>query len=248
MNRKIDIEEIKLLLPDYITGTLGAAESDIVENAIKQNAEISKLFRDMKNALDFVNTVSFSEPSPRYWNNLLPRIHERIDQKEEKKFLKAIPLWWKVAIPVAAVILIFVIYRISHAPDEDFTQKKTEQVKESVSSEKRTTQNRADSTQIVINELNTTEKEMQNKEVQVNRRRKSGNTDEIKSETLEDQTGNQSSSDKLIEEIASIDAYDPFGLTESETTGVDEEMENEIERMSPREKDVLLEEISNSNL
>ena len=123
MAKKLNIEDIKLLIPDYITGSLSGEEFASVDNAIKNNPEIASLYSDMKSALEFVENVKFEEPVPQYWNNLLPKIHEKIEARNEKKLFKnPIPLIWKILVPVAAIILIAVIYRIATTPENQITK------------------------------------------------------------------------------------------------------------------------------
>jgi anti-sigma-K factor RskA len=124
MKNKVNMKDIHLLLPDYIAGSLNADDARNVENAIKSNVEISEMYNKMKSAFEFVESVRSEEPVPQYWNNLLPRIHERLETRLEKKFFgKQVSVIWKVLVPIAAVILIALIYRVVFISENQYTEK-----------------------------------------------------------------------------------------------------------------------------
>jgi hypothetical protein len=124
MKNKLNTEKLKLLIPDYITGSLSEEEYKIVKQAIEQSDEVRELYSVMKNAFEFTGSVKFEEPAPQYWNNLLPRIHQKIDEREQQSLAKnPMAYFWKILVPAAAVVLIFIIYRITFTPSHEFTQK-----------------------------------------------------------------------------------------------------------------------------
>src|SRR3990170_3416367 len=110
-SKLINIEEIKLQLPDYLMGRLNAQEAKTIEDAVKESDELKHLLEEMGGTLNFLSTVKLKKPEPQYWATILPRIHERIDEAAEKRFSWDKPaLYWKVIVPAAAVILIAVFY------------------------------------------------------------------------------------------------------------------------------------------
>lgn len=131
MKNILNTEEIKLLMPDYVTGSLSEEENSAVKYAIENSNELKELYFDIKNALEFTSSAEFEEPPPQYWNNLLPRIHQNLDaQKQHSLAVNPFSYLWKILVPVAAVILIFIIYRISYDPEQDITQKQDNNVQQ----------------------------------------------------------------------------------------------------------------------
>ncbi len=252
MNKKLNIEEIKELLPDYITGSLSWEEAALVQDTIKTNTEIAELYADMKGALEFVGSVKFEEPVPQYWNNLLPRIHERIEAKEDKKLFKnPIPLLWKILVPVAAIILIAIIYKLSVSPENQITQDKTKNTQqEKIEVPDNKTQN--EKKQVDVSKIEDKAKDNLNKSTPVKKSRVLKNEDKIqindehnlaqKENNIEEQELN------LLKEFRAEEFNDLSDISEVDANTQDEELENEIEKLSSADKSALLDEISNSNL
>ena len=245
------IEDIKILIPDYITGSLNKEEAEIVENAIRSNNEIADLYNEMKNAFDFVNDVKFDEPMPQYWNNLLPRIHEKIEAKEQKGLFKApIPLLWKILLPVAAVILIFIIYKIAYTPETQFTQKKIDTIQQQTQKEQNTEkkiepvekQQAENNIEPKLNVKQTINKRYHFTEN--NKFEKSSDQDNL----AQNEQKTESTETELLDAFASVDANDIATLTETEGTGIDEELINEMDKLNSNDKEIILEELSKTDL
>jgi anti-sigma-K factor RskA len=136
---KYNIEEIKLLIPDYILGKLTPAESEMVRNTIDNSAELKDLYIKMSEGLGFTSSIKLKEPPPQYWSTLLPRIHERIEMEEAKGFsFDKVARYWKVLVPAAAVILIAIFYFtiLNKSTDTEITKINTEEkVKDDVKKE-----------------------------------------------------------------------------------------------------------------
>ncbi len=135
MNNKLNTEEIKFMIPDYISGMLNDTDKVQVDEAIKESAEVREFYNEMKGTFDFVSTVKFEEPAPVYWNSLLPRIHDKIDSRESKGFSwDKIASMWKVLVPIAAIILIALVYYMVKPSNTQLTEeKKIEQIKKDTS-------------------------------------------------------------------------------------------------------------------
>jgi hypothetical protein len=255
MKSKLNIEDIKLLIPDYITGSLGNTEANIVENAINSNSEIAELYNDMKNALDFAGSVKLEEPAPQYWNNLLPRIHEKIEEKGSKGLFKfQIPVIWKVLVPIAAIILIAVIYKISFTPEKQITEKKNEIIKQEQKTESNdqqkvetNTQSKTENKENEVIKNNLKESNIRKNRVTAKENNPPSNLEEnnVNNGKLKE---NEPVESKLIEEFASVDINDLSAITDSEVSGFDEEMENEVDKLNSNDKEILLEELRNTNL
>ncbi|MGH2574735.1 MAG: hypothetical protein ACRDFC_03435 [Ignavibacteria bacterium] len=134
--KKIIIEEIKSLLPDYISGGLGQSDAAKVKEALESSPELKNLYLEMSKTFEFLNTVKLEEPSPGYWNSMLPRIHEKIEQRKGKMFKNPFEVIWKILAPVAAVVLIFMIYKIVSAPSPEITKDQNKVITDTLSKDK----------------------------------------------------------------------------------------------------------------
>ena len=261
MRNKSDIEKIKLLLPDYVTGSLSGEEVRMVKNAIDASEEVRNLYLDMKNTLEFAGSVKYEEPVPQYWNNLLPRIHKKIEEREQKSLAKnPISYIWKVLVPVAAVILLFVIYRISFTPDTEITEKEQKNtVNENV--EKKDTIGQKTPAERKIEKQVTPEPNRENianknekprsirhhKRERIQKRENLANkTNDFEKTLSKEDIRKENITIKDLASIADVDALSIFGAGTPGT--FDEETENELDKLDENEQDNLLQELSNSNL
>lgn len=265
-NKKINIEEIKLLMPDYVTGTLNEKDRRLVDDALKESAELRDFFNEVSNTLQFVKTVKLEEPLPQYWNNLLPRIHQRIEEREQKKlfgFRKSKSLAWKIILPVAAVILIFIIYRIAFTPGTQYTSKekvvKTDtstiqspKNKEQTPKEKPNLEEKSKANNIELkphnvsrNRYNEMNKSFINEENIVENKKQIEENNLSSELNLEEDTTADIS---VGSEFSSLDLRDTQVFSEAQPGMFDEEMDNELERLNNVEKDKLLNDLENTNL
>lgn len=262
MANKSDIEKIKLLLPDYITGSLSAEESEMVKNAINTSEEVRSLYLDMKNALEFTGSVKYEEPVPQYWNNLLPRIHEKIEEREQKYLAKnPLSYIWKVLVPAAAVILFFVIYKISFTPETEITEKEQKNtVNEKI--EKKDTAKLKTPVEKNIEKPITPELNRENIANKNNEKQRSvghhkreriqkWENSADKANGFENTLNNEDIrkekiSGKDLAALAEVEELSIFGIGTQGT--FDEETENELDKLDENEQDNLLKELSNSNL
>lgn len=263
MNNKLNIEEIQFLIPDYITGSLSEHDKQLVESTLNESAELKAFYSDMKGALDFVSTVKYEEPSPQYWNNLLPRIHEKIDARASRGFSwEKIAALWKVAIPVAAVVLIAVVYLLVKNPSEqqfsdknvitnsqnntpkDNTEKKKQEITQPEKTQElanNTNQKSVQETKQVKRVSKSKEKAQSDNNIAQVKNNSGNNTDEnsvISPEEIND--NNQLAS-------LNVDETTVFSAAGSETN-IDEETQSDINNLNDSEKDKLLEELTKSNL
>lgn len=129
MNKKINIKEIEQMLPDFISGKLSENDRKKVRESLEIYPELNAQYLEFKKVMEFVSSVKFEEPSPQYWVNLPSRIHDKIEQRKQSKkpilFEGFAVSWWKIALPAAALVLIFVIYKAftPQAPDIPRNQK-----------------------------------------------------------------------------------------------------------------------------
>jgi hypothetical protein len=251
MRNKIDIEKIKLMLPDYLTGSLSEADIHLVESALDSSNELRQLCAYMKNALDFAGKIQVEEPAPQYWNNLLPRIHEKIEKRKKASANSPLTYVWKVLLPAAAVVLIFVVYRIVFTPDSQITQENN-MIKEKV--EKQDTVSKQIEKEIKqepIDKRIPKEKSLvsRTKKQMIKMIPKEQDLTEItkqKENALEKEEIKRSNGN---EDFASYTEVDELSIFGAGTPGTyDEDIENELDKLNSNEQDALLKELSNTNL
>jgi hypothetical protein len=260
MKNKIDIEEIKQLIPDYITGKLNDNQKNLVDTAMMQSDELRDFYLELKATLDFTGSVPFKEPAPQYWNNLLPRIHSRIEQREKSKLISRLKdsfgMAWKIILPAAAVILIFVIYRISTFNNETplTVQNQTNIIKDSSLSAKENTVPKENEKYKTVNQQN----QKPNKTIVHRIHRKPvyrgsteltvinnqdndvTNKEEEQKSYVNEQNMNQEYASNAIDELIFIDS--------GEQNEADEEIDNELNALTSNEQEIFLKKLSNTNL
>jgi len=256
MNNKLNIEEIQLLIPDYITGGLSETEKALVEKSLKESAELNEFYIEMKETLNFVSSVKLSEPAPQYWNSLLPRIHDKIESREAKGFSwDKVAAFWKVLVPVAAIILIALVYLLVKPSNIQLTEEKniekitndTSGNNDSVKEEKQV--EKKNETNIVKEQDNERKSEKTDKQ-NIDAKR---NTVKYYDEIVKDEVNNNSNDlvkeDIKIEQLVLDDDIEETSIFASgENSGLDEETVNELRKLDDSEQTKLLEELINSNL
>jgi len=120
MKNKAEIKTIEKMLLDYVEGNLNSHDLEKVTEAIAHSPELRSLCDDIMRTLNFMKDRRIEQPSPHYWSNLLPRIHERISRKKAL-ILYPPKYWWKILIPAAAVFMIFIVYKTVITPGSQVT-------------------------------------------------------------------------------------------------------------------------------
>jgi|GEM_PF-1242095 len=271
-NNKINIETIKYLVPDYINGLLDSKDKQIVENAINKSDELKVFYKEMKMTFDFAGNVKYNEPSQQYWNNLLPRIHQRIEEKQEKKAARnPFALLWKILVPVAAIILIFIIYQLATSPGKQIVDKKTymEEKKEvrnnNIDTQKTAQQTEEKKDNIIApkNNIDNNPDNSGNNVIKTNNNYKNtsraAKTDfeNVNNEQNIADYNNNTNNDNVIkealdtedkEELASADIDESSITVTGQSAGYDEEIEKDLNKLNDNEQNNLLEQLSSSNL
>jgi len=253
MNNKLNIEEIQLMIPDYLSGELSDKEKALVEDAMKESAELRQFYSEMKETFNFVSSVKLEEPAPQYWNSLLPRIHEKIEIREAKGFSwDKVSAIWKVLVPIAAVILIALVYYIVKPTNTQLTEdKKIENIKKD--SSKDNDNNPKEEKQVEKkNENNLTNEQDKSTEKQNNIIKR----DNIKKDNniVKDEEKSVNNNDVVKETVkdeqlaVDVDIEETSIFATGEAAGFDEEIENELKNLNDSEQSQLLDEIINSNL
>lgn len=248
MKNKLNIEDIKLLIPDYITGSLSEDESLMVKDAIDKSSELKELYIDMKNAFEFTDSVKFEEPAAQYWNNLLPKIHQKIDEREQQSLAKnPMSYLWKILVPVAAVVLIFIIYRISFVSGPEITQNEEKIYKQENTEAKDTVKKEIESVQTEKN----LEPEISKENTVIKKTHRIKKNDikhpenyaheniEKKDVIIKVNEENEDFASLVVEELTIFGAGSP---------GVfDEDVNNELDKLNDSDRETFLEEL-NRNL
>lgn len=255
MNNKLNIEELKFLIPDYITGQINDADKTVIEKALLESPELREFHNEMKGVFGFVDKVKFEEPSPQYWANMLPRIHERIEKQEAKSLSSGfswgkISAFWKVLVPVAAVILIAVIYFAIKPSETQMTKddsRKKENIIKDTNSDRQKINKQEDTNDKKSPENIVKEKPEQNIEKVIKKRKSPVNNEGnfVKEETPEKPEEEQI---PVKEEFTAIEVDELSVFATGEGAGFDEEIENDLKNLNNNEQNLLLKELENSNL
>ncbi|MBE2226341.1 MAG: zf-HC2 domain-containing protein [Ignavibacteria bacterium] len=260
MNSKLNIEEIQLLIPDYISGELSDSERSLVESALSESAELNEFYIEMKETLNFVSSVKFTEPAPQYWNTLLPRIHEKIENRQSKGFSwDNVTALWKVLVPVAAVILIALVYFLVKPSATQLTEEKK--------IEKITNDTSGDNNNVKEDKQEENQEDRKDEKSIVNEQKKESVNDAAENrsyiikkywvryydEIVKDETANnvtdRSYKNMKIEQIVLDDDIEGTSIfVTDENSGLDDETINELKKLDDNERSLLLEELVNSNL
>ncbi len=247
------------MIPDYISGLLNETDKALVDESLKNSSELREFYNEMKGTFELVSSVKYTEPAPQYWNSLLPRIHDRIESREAKGFSwDKISALWKVLVPIAAVILIAVIYYIAKPSNTQLTEeKKTEQIKKNDQIKNDTSKDNGDKEKIEQNKV-TEEKKNDNIVKEQNLQNNKSNVIKknnikpdnatAKNEVNDDQKLNKEIPEVIKDEQLASDIEETSLLADGESAGFDEETENDLKKLNDNEKQLLLQELENTNM
>jgi hypothetical protein len=262
MNNKLNTEEIKFMIPDYISGMLNDTDKALVSEAIKESEEVREFYNEMKGTFDFVSSVKFKEPEPEYWNSLLPRIHEKIDSRETEASgfsWDKIAAMWKILVPIAAVILIAVIYYLVQPSNTQLTEeKKTEEIKKNDLIKNDSSKDENNIKENIKQEKVTEDKNNDNIVKEQNDGNKTRNNSIKRNYTKPDNATAKNiipeienikeSQEPVKDEQLALDIEETSMFADGEGAGFDEETEDDLKKLNDNEKEVLLQELQNSNL
>jgi hypothetical protein len=120
-------------LPDYITGNIKDEQLNLkIRNEIDSNPDFRAEYESMKGTFSFLGETALSEPSPFYFNNMLPNISNKIDGLESGK--ESIFSGWfanvlKFAIPALVLVIGYFLYTqftSSDSTEEQLTKDKND--------------------------------------------------------------------------------------------------------------------------
>jgi len=116
MKNKDKLKDLLINLPDYIEGKI--KDPDLIrkiEDEIKTNEGFRNEYEEIKSSFSFIKKVKLEEPPEHYFSTLLPKINERLEETskhQEISIWEKIFSYWKFAIPVIPIVLIFIILKI----------------------------------------------------------------------------------------------------------------------------------------
>jgi hypothetical protein len=234
-----NIEEIKLMLPDYAMDKLNPDEKKIVDNALEKSPELKTLYEELSGTFNFVSSVKLEEPLAQYWSTLLPRIHEKIEEIQKKKFsAEKLISYWKIFVPVAAVILIALIYFlvINKGSDKTITKKQIEETQKD-------TVKKIDEIKKDVVKEESKEKVPSKTEKVKNHKPGFKKLPDVKNiDVAQKKEEPESNEDYALEDIEEASVF-------GEGAGsLDEETESTLDRLSDNEEQLLIQELKNSNL
>jgi hypothetical protein len=257
-----NIEELKLLIPDYITGDISIVDKQKIEEALNNSEEIARFHQEMKSAFEFISEVKQNEPEPAYWNSLIPRIHDRIEERQQSKFSWGnIASLWKILVPVSAIVLIAILYYSFSPSETEITKDDKQELQQELKSKEENI------TADTISKVNTEDSKQNNilpgnniKERSIDEKSpkkflvpdrkifqpKLQDDNIVKDETPEKQIDPVNTNESA--DIVNIDPDETAVFTIGESAGLDEETEIELNKLKENEKDLLLEQLLNSNL
>jgi hypothetical protein len=105
-------DEINSILLDFINGKLDENEKAEIKLALESDIDLQLLYYELKNTMNIIDNVKYDRPPEYYFTNLLPRIQERIESEKSVSIFERINVYWKIILPVAVVLLIFVFYSL----------------------------------------------------------------------------------------------------------------------------------------
>ncbi len=102
-------QQVHLQLPDYATRKLSEQEQSFVSDHLASCSECRSELTSIREAVTAISQLHVEPPPEPYFNNLLPRIHERIEQQSVRR----IPEWaFRYLLPFgAAFVMVLVLWR-----------------------------------------------------------------------------------------------------------------------------------------
>jgi len=217
--------------PDNIFANDIAAFDDVrtIEDEIKTNESFRNEYEEIKSSFSFLNEVRLEEPPEHYFSTLLPKINERLEathKHEEISIWEKLFSYWKFAIPVVPIILIFIILKIDiFNPDE--TLKKGEPNKTIIKEKEYNNIIKEETKDIaVVNEDNNKDTETNISQYQISRTSYDYEYTETKNDYDFFNQNNTSYIDDYLEEVGNY--YDDEYLFEEDYEGLSTEEQNEI--------------------
>jgi len=103
-------KKVRYLLPEYMERTLPDEEMSLVAQHLHSCDGCSQDLKSIQKLYSTLDHQLQEEPPKDYWVSLLPRIHQRIEERKRR----IVPGWvFRYAVPLAGVaLLLFILFRI----------------------------------------------------------------------------------------------------------------------------------------
>ena len=106
MVKRLNCKEVKYLLPDYVQGTISDDDISLVAQHLHECKDCPRELKSLQELYARLESRTESSPAASYWATLLPRIHERIDERKKHY----VPRWApRFVFPLAAAAVIVLV-------------------------------------------------------------------------------------------------------------------------------------------
>jgi hypothetical protein len=112
----VTCNEVKKLLPDYLEGTLTDDEMSFVAQHLHECKDCPKELQSLQALLTQLEARNVKAPPEYYWTTLLPRIHQRIEERKKRR----LPVWVpRFVFPMVGAALLVVIAIQVFSPERE---------------------------------------------------------------------------------------------------------------------------------
>jgi len=122
MNKSINNEELIYSLPDYIAGKINdKGIQNKIEEEIRNNDGFRQEYELLKETYSSLKNLEFSEPPAHYFNNLIPRLNQRIENENKFSFAHLFRLanLFKYALPAVTVVCVILLITFTNKSNKD---------------------------------------------------------------------------------------------------------------------------------
>lgn len=109
------MKKIDEIILKYFAGLMNSVERDRFESDLKHDSKLKKRFIELENRLNDLRLVKESKINDPYFDNLVPKIRERISSKKQYSIFNK----YRLVIPMAAAVLI--LFMLMPVYNNEFT-------------------------------------------------------------------------------------------------------------------------------
>lgn len=96
------MKKIDEIILKYFAGLMNSEEQSRFESELNNDSELKERFMKLENRMNDFRSINVSEINDPYFDNLVPKIRERLSSKKQYSIFNK----YRLAIPVAALVLI----------------------------------------------------------------------------------------------------------------------------------------------
>ena len=104
----MDKKTFQLKLLEYFEDKLEQGEKFQFEKLIREDPSLRKEVDSLKKIIKLSNSVQYTDPPAKYWNNYLPRLREKIDRESKKTGHVSLKYVWAPGLAFIFLIILFV--------------------------------------------------------------------------------------------------------------------------------------------